>query len=400
MWRLYLTIRVREYLREAGAAAKRYWQWIVLIVGFFFLVIDFDALAAPLATMARTGASAAQGWGTLLSLHALGGVFAALQHRAMAGGPPAGYLRTLPIPAGLQWLATLGVLLLANSLFWLYLALPIVLHVPGNADVAEAAAIVLLVINAALLLLLLQAYWLHGRIWIVPVVILLDFTISAALAGREADAALGFQGLLALVLLAWLVYPVERLGQPAWRLPRVEWRVGAATGPLSPPRAVVVQHRLLIDTRPVQTASRAVAGGLVALTAWAIVALGDNRDLGPSLLVISGCFVALAQSGSLRVLDQAHRAAQPFLGTLPLAPMTLPLRDLLYVALLCAAVMLPLSAVFLWHGYARAGQVAVAWTAWIGLLALLQPVSTRAGRHSVTLTTVITLGWITAVLAL
>ncbi|ESQ16062.1 MAG TPA: hypothetical protein DDY14_16530 [Chromatiaceae bacterium] len=387
----------------------------MLILGFFFAVIDFEDLAKPLSSVGQPDTSTTDSWIALSLVHLLGLFYVSLQRRAIEGGKPAAYLRTLPIIPKMGWRATLRVLLIANGLFWLYLALPVIFSAQGTrADASASVALVgLIVIDTALLLLLAQAYWLSGRRWVLPAVVSIDFAFSYLLGRLDLAPSLcvaaGF-GLLLGIALTCPVSQVRPTMLPNWLVRYAPPLLGMAQKNLARnnssrvlppvPRQLLVQQRLLIRSQALQTGLRGLFGGLVALTAWTIITFGRNYELAPSLLVIVGCLVVLLQTGSFRALDSSHRLVLPYLRTLPMAPMTLPIRDLTWVALICIIIMMPLSVAWLWQGHTTVGNTGFAWGTWLTLLVLLYPVSTKMSRDSVTLTTVLTLGWITAALAL
>jgi len=376
---------------------RRHWQWIVLLVGFFFLVIDFEALASPFPSLVWTFGFSTRGLLTLMAIHLAGIVWVLVQKNAIDGGSTAIYTRTLPIPDALEWRTVLSILLLSDSLFWAYLALPLVFHLQQSDSLVAAAALIGLLANVAMLLLIVQLHWLQGARLALPVVLIVDYGIAEVFWRLRPGLSVAVLVVTAALLFAVMLRPVKSRQPTIWpwlggfSLRLAAWR---EAGGLRLPGILVVQHRILFHENLMQAMLRTTGAGLIAVTAWAIIGFGGRIELGYDLLVITGCLSALLVSGLFRTLDEAHAQVRPYLRTLPIRPLELPTRDVLYLGLVCSWIMVPLSLIFVDRGWATGAEVGISSLAWLGLLALLQPLSTLTRHHTVVIASGATLGWI------
>lgn len=386
---LYVKARVKWYFVAAGEGIRRHWQWVVLIVGFFFMVIDFKALASPIGSLGNARDFSTGGLYALWVFHCLGVVWIMMQRHAATGGIMAEYARTLPVPMRLDWQALLINLVIANTFFWIYLLLVVSLGA-GQGGSLQTAVITL---NAALLLLLTQAYWLAGKFWIVPLTMVFDYllvTVSSALANTAAQQV---HFLLAVALLVMMAFPV-RLKGLSETVPFAKRITGLASqGMAFVPLFILVQHYALLKINFIQTGIRwSISAGMVTFT-WAVVEIGENHHLTESLLLITGSLVALVNSGLFRILFNTHNPYQEYFRTLPVSSGYFALRDYCYISLLIGSVMLPIAIKFTTAGYIDIAQFLLVGGNWLGLTVLLLWANKISPQHGVALSSLITLIW-------
>ncbi|MCF6237890.1 MAG: hypothetical protein L3J79_03605 [Candidatus Marinimicrobia bacterium] len=391
---IYLLARMNWYVFSVGEAIRRYWQWLVLLVGFFFMVIDFKALVSPFGSIARTGDFSSAGLYTLWGIHLLGIGWIMMQRQAVTGGMLSEYSRTLALAARIDWQALLLNLVIANVFFWLYLSLAVIM----KSDESSSTLSVLLALNTGILLMLTQAYWLAGKFWILPVMLVVDYLLVVISNGFNHMVAVSTYLVCGILLFTVIFRPLRIKASGSASLLRLVSRLSMRDDYFIP-ASLLIQHRALFKCNFIQTLTSWMISAGFGVFAWATVMIGGKTDLVTPLLVIIGGLVVLVQSGLFRILFNTHEPFQEYFRTLPVSSRYFMVRDYLYIALLVGSVIAPVSIVFIAAGYIGASQLVLITTSWLGLTALLLVTNRASSRHGVALSSLVTLLWCAMVLS-
>lgn len=381
----YSKARLREYLRITGELLKRNWQWLVLLLGFFFFVIDFKALTAPLAAVVLK-AQSLDGLLLLWVLHALALLSVAMQKHAVLGGDFRFYVGTLPVSRHREWRITLAVLVLSNHLFWVYLPLSF-LHLNGAGELLALLLLAFFIISAGLLILLIQKAYIDKDVKSILLIFVFDAALCLFPKMLGGEILLAVYVLTAVVALFYLFcFPVRIHGDPvswAWEkhFPTSGHHAYAISRYM--PVALLIPQQILLQKYPAKLFRALILSLLVCGFFSATLIWGDNPSLADGFLKICGVFVVFFYSGLFKSLDVEHAQMRAYLRTLPIGRFTVALRDWLYLALLSLLTLMPPLLLWWQQGHLSIAALLPSLSIWLLLLALLQIAQVLGGRHSV-----------------
>lgn len=390
---LYITARFREYLLQTGEAILHYWQWLVMVGGIFFLVIDFEWIGSSIASIVMQEGFSNAGLIALLGCHITALSLVIIQKRSIQGGRLYVYLKTLPVIERTDWLANILILLAANSLFWLYLALPLIFFLPETVSYWHSVLLVLIILNAVLILLVSQLYWLRGRKFVALMLIGMDgfiVLINSSNAILTANICLFLLIGLLLILLSIPVTRKESCFRWKWRLYSCQFLREAAYVP----QVVLVQHRCLLEKNLFTTSLRLIFSILINVFIWSIIVYGGQVQLTLNFLAVAGGGCALVMSGLFKILNQSHEQAKYYLCTQPTHNWLMPLRDFYYVGFWLSLVYIPLIVLPFMRDYIGLFDVMGSLLSSLLLLAVLQRASNAFSKHSVVIAVTVTITWI------
>lgn len=382
---------------------RRRWQWIILIVGFFYQVIDYRLLAKPITNIAIDSPSDILSLACLLMVAI---VLVHLQKRMIEGGSFNHYLSSLPVPTRIRWRGDLVILLVANNVLWIPFAIAVVILSPAGVLELSSALRFANVLLAACGLLLIQIYWLHGQR-------LLSILFAAMqLAAAYCDRLVGnntlilLTGVFLIATVSAILFPVfpVRAHTTTW-LPLQRGTGCVDHRPLrinllrqlSAP--LVVQWSILKNQGFSTLLSLFLAICVTAFTMAAIF-LGQNLDIAPVFSILTASFVALVLSALFHTLQAAHRESELFQSTLPIAAGFWLVRDSLFVGVLFLFILAPSWVSFYASDFLDAGDILLSAVGGCTLILVLRMIVGTAQRHSVLLSSVATvcfgylLGWV------
>lgn len=398
MARLFLRLvgmRMRWYASETGRVLLRHWLWFVVAATALPLPALVHGLASPLTELFARERGAATLLAHLLALHAFSATWAALQRRAISGGPFMRYASSQPLSRNVRRGVDLIVLAAADNLFLVAFVIAVAIspHAAATTTWRLAVLATVLVLALAIQLAILEKNWI-----VIAAIAIADIPIAVALAAQ--GTALSWLALTAapvLVAAAFLSHWPQELEAISGKALRSVW---SRRGRLLPrlPLPLHIQCKAL-GHHSISVMLRIGAAFGLALGADILIEIFayDSRSLPTIVAALAA--IAIICSGLYRILAKAHAGMAAYLRALPTHIGFWPIRDMALVAQIGSLPLLILLIPAVAHGLAAAPALVGLACADLALIAAMRWPVAHGGRYAVLLSVALAGFWSTAAMA-
>ena len=396
-------LRLHWYTITTARLLMRHWQAVVVTVLLLPSSVPLPVLlrgaALPLTALFAAGHGLLWHLAYLAQLQTVTLGWAMLQRGPIGGNDFRCYTAALPISTTVRRWADLSILLLANSVLLLPMAIAMALLLVSTGHSQPIFQIICLLI-LLILVLVTQLAALEKNTAALPGILLAVLLLGISLTFPDSS-------------LAWLLLPLVPFSAMAFLMPRRTGKIRRISMPftamaqldrrhrqrLGIPPSLHIQLKTLFIDSPSSTILRISLAFGVALIVNLLIRIFefDYRSLPAAIIAMA--IIAMIISGIYRTLHAAHTPMQSYLAALPLGFYYWAIRDTFFVALLgtvpLAALLLP----FLNHGGSSTFTIAALVVAYLLLLGLLRLPLLFGGRQAVLLSLILAASWSAAAMA-
>lgn len=385
-----LVYRSRWYAIETRRLVSRHWQWfamalLALSAGPMVVLM----ISAPALSIFAGLHGVLWNFIALTALLVIALLWSGVQRVGITGGPFGIYLRSLPLRVWPRLWVDTAILLIADSLLFLPLAISALyvsaFYLPDATNWARCAAVI-----ATLVVILIAQRTALTRLLAGLAAGVVACAVLAAGLAQPVPMTLGIAAAVAVAVAVGL----SLMAKPAMTLR--QYRLRRFTSLMLPP-AWQIEADALFHARLWPTLLRLTVGFAIGVfTLWLLARSGfdaRSRFIGACALAMN----AIVFSGIHRSLDAIHAPARSYTSSLPLARNYWPLRDTV------AAVVVSIAPAFLiLYGIAAAGALGVAaafgiGVAYLALVAVLRFPQLHGGQHATIFSALIAALWTAAV---
>lgn len=394
--RQILRVRLRCYASETLNALRRSWQLVVFVIALVPQLLTSKELTLPITALGASQNLNFVAIASIASIYATSILLVMVQRTAIIGGLFGTYLRALPIPPQIEWHAGLAVLLVADSLLWIYLALALI-----QADGSDAAP----------MLLSAQLFFLASSVLLAQRLALLEQVSTAVMLAVSAILVLGAitwlpnsaAALISFLLGAACTAPlldfrlVNRLLNKSrtYNKPKLLHQKTLSSMRMirrQAPTCHLVMTNLL-GARRTHTLSRLLLSIFWSWFAAQALSHEMSSDVAIGLIVLTTSFSALALIGIFRGLAKDRQHFAVYFSSLPIHRWHWAIPEFSCVAFVSATTLAPFYWYFVSNKFLPLSMALATAISYPVLLATLRAIAVRIKRHSLLLDFAAALLW-------